>query len=261
MPNDPRQTAVDPASLPPRRSSGYPEPFRAAVEARIKRALGDPFGPPSSGQPRGAPPGCWSSQRHWHSHEDEFVYVVSGELVLVTDAGEQLMRPGMVAGFPAGRADGHHLINRSAAPWPSTSRSARASRRTRRSIPTSTWRSAAAPRATCLCTRTASRTELIGQCAGTAARGGRARAAQAPSSSSLLASCSARALNALSTSLPRGPPFPSHNVRCRALWRPKRSEKLGFSPQHRRVGERAERGFKLRFRVSSWQPGSRRRTL
>jgi uncharacterized cupin superfamily protein len=117
MPNDPRQTAVDPASLPPRRSSGYPEPFRAAVEARIKRALGDPFGLSQFGVNLvEMPPGCWSSQRHWHSHEDEFVYVVSGELVLVTDAGEQLMRPGMVAGFPAGRADGHHLINRSAEP-------------------------------------------------------------------------------------------------------------------------------------------------
>ena len=62
------------------------------------------------------PPGCWSSQRHWHSHEDELVYVVSGELTLVTDAGEQRLGPGMIAGFPAGEPDGHHLINRSDQP-------------------------------------------------------------------------------------------------------------------------------------------------
>ncbi len=114
MSDDLRRPAVDPATLPPRRGSGYPEPFQTAVEGRIKRALGDAFGLTQFGiNLVEMPPGCWSSQRHWHSHEDEFVYVVSGELVLVTDAGEQPMRKGMVAGFPAGRADGHHLINRS----------------------------------------------------------------------------------------------------------------------------------------------------
>jgi uncharacterized cupin superfamily protein len=59
------------------------------------------------------PPGVWSSQRHWHSHEDELVYVLSGELVLVTDAGEEIMRPGDAAGFRAGVRDGHCLQNRS----------------------------------------------------------------------------------------------------------------------------------------------------
>jgi uncharacterized cupin superfamily protein len=103
--------------MPVRRGSGYPEPFRRAVEGRAKRALGDAFGLSQFGVNLvELPPGCWSSQRHWHAHEDEFVYVVSGELTLVTDAGEQPMRPGMVAGFPAGRADGHHLINRSGKP-------------------------------------------------------------------------------------------------------------------------------------------------
>ena len=58
-------------------------------------------------------PGAWSAQRHWHSAEDEFVYVVEGELALVTDQGEHTLRAGMVAGFPASRADGHHLVNRS----------------------------------------------------------------------------------------------------------------------------------------------------
>ena len=117
MPDNDRTPALDPSTLPERRGSGYPEPFRAAVEGRVKRALGDPFGLTQFGVNLvHMPPGCWSSQRHWHTHEDEFVYVVSGELTLVTDAGEQPLRPGMVAGFPAGRTDGHHLINRSDRP-------------------------------------------------------------------------------------------------------------------------------------------------
>jgi uncharacterized cupin superfamily protein len=61
-------------------------------------------------------PGSWSSQRHWHAEEDEFVYVLEGQVTLVTDAGEQVLGPGMAAGFPAGKADGHHLINRSDLP-------------------------------------------------------------------------------------------------------------------------------------------------
>ena len=59
------------------------------------------------------PPGCWSSQRHWHTLEDELVYILEGELVLVTDSGERALTAGMVAGFPAGKHDGHHMINRS----------------------------------------------------------------------------------------------------------------------------------------------------
>ena len=117
MQEDRRTAALDPSMLPERRGSGYPEPFRTAVADRAKRALGDPFELTHFGVNLvHLPPGCWSSQRHWHSHEDEFVMIVEGELVLVTDAGEQPMRPGMVAGFPAGRADGHHLINRSDQP-------------------------------------------------------------------------------------------------------------------------------------------------
>jgi uncharacterized cupin superfamily protein len=116
MPDD-QQTALDPSTVPERRGSGYPEPFRRAVADRAKRALGDAFGLSQFGVNLvHLPPGCWSSQRHWHSHEDEFVFIVEGELVLVTDAGERPMRPGMVAGFAAGRADGHHLINRSDRP-------------------------------------------------------------------------------------------------------------------------------------------------
>jgi uncharacterized cupin superfamily protein len=61
-------------------------------------------------------PGAWSSQRHWHSHEDEFVWVVEGELTLVTDAGEEILRPGDCAAFKRGDPDGHHLINKSGRP-------------------------------------------------------------------------------------------------------------------------------------------------
>ena len=59
------------------------------------------------------PPGAWSAQRHWHTHEDEFVYVLEGELVLITDAGEETLHAGDSAGFRGGEQDGHHLVNRS----------------------------------------------------------------------------------------------------------------------------------------------------
>ena len=112
-----RSPALDPQTVPARDGSSYPAPFRAAVEARAKRALGDATGLSQFGVNLvELPPGCWSSQRHWHTHEDEFVYVLDGELVLVSDAGEQVLRAGMAAGFPAGEPDGHHLINRSDRP-------------------------------------------------------------------------------------------------------------------------------------------------
>lgn len=107
---------LDPMSVEPRLGSGYPPPFNEAVARREKRALGDPLGLANFGVNLVTlPPGTASSQRHWHTAQDEFVYVVQGEIVLVTDAGEQVLRPGMAAGFPAGRADGHHLINRTGA--------------------------------------------------------------------------------------------------------------------------------------------------
>lgn len=106
--------AIDPDSLDERTGSGYPPPFRDAVAGRGKRALGDPFGLDQFGVNLvRLPPGAMSSQRHWHSHEEEFVYVVRGELVLVTDAGETPLRAGMCAGFKANSGDGHHLLNRS----------------------------------------------------------------------------------------------------------------------------------------------------
>jgi len=105
--------ALDPASVDERRGSGYPEPFRSRVAERIKRRLGDACGLTKFGVNLVTlPPGVPSALRHWHTLEDEFVYVLEGELVLVTDAGEQRLVAGMCAGFPAGRRDAHHLVNR-----------------------------------------------------------------------------------------------------------------------------------------------------
>lgn len=117
MPPVPKLLALDAETVPVRRGSDYPAPFDDAVAAREKRRLGEALGLAQFGVNLVAlPPGCWSSQRHWHSQEDEFVYVLEGELTLVTDAGEQVLGPGMAAGFPAGHPDGHHLINRTNRP-------------------------------------------------------------------------------------------------------------------------------------------------
>jgi len=106
--------AVDAVSVEPRIGSGYPAPFSADCAAREKRRLGNVFGLTQFGVNLvRLPPGQWSSQRHWHHGEDEFVYVLEGEPTLVTDAGEQRLSPGMIAGFKAGVPDGHHLVNRS----------------------------------------------------------------------------------------------------------------------------------------------------
>jgi len=107
---------MDPATIESVIGTGYPPPFAADCAARRKRRVGDALGLRNFGVNLVTlPPGTASSQRHWHSHQDEFVYVVEGEATLITDAGERALGPGMVAGFPAGKADGHHLVNRSEA--------------------------------------------------------------------------------------------------------------------------------------------------
>lgn len=107
---------IDKAAAPVRIGSGYPDPFHLCARTRRKQALGDAAGLGDFGVNLVTlPPGEWSSQRHWHSAEDEFVYILSGELVLVGEAGEQTLTAGDCAGFAKGVADGHHLINRSAA--------------------------------------------------------------------------------------------------------------------------------------------------
>ena len=104
---------LDLNSVPVVCGTGYPAPFHEAVDGRTRQALGDAGGLRQFGVNLvELQPGAASSQRHWHSHEDEFVTIVSGELVLITDDGETLMRAGDHAAFPAGRSDGHHLVNR-----------------------------------------------------------------------------------------------------------------------------------------------------
>jgi len=113
---EPLPQAVTADSLPPRIGSRYPAHFAGPSRLREKRPLGELFGLANFGanQVR-LPPGSWSSQRHWHTRQDELIYVLQGELVLVTDQGEQTLSAGMVVGFAAGSGNGHHLINRSAA--------------------------------------------------------------------------------------------------------------------------------------------------
>ncbi|MCW5700595.1 MAG: cupin domain-containing protein [Rhodospirillales bacterium] len=111
---DSKSPACDAESLPPRIGTSYPKPYDEPCAKRRKRALGDAFDLNDFGVNLVVlPPDCLSSQRHWHSHEDEFIYVLTGTLTLVTDAGETVLAPGMCAGFPAGVPDGHHLINKS----------------------------------------------------------------------------------------------------------------------------------------------------
>lgn len=94
--------------------SRYPQPYAAPCQERARRKLGDAARLTQFGvNLLRLPPGSWSSQRHWHSGEDEFVYVLEGELVLVCDDGEELLRAGDCAGFRAGDPVGHHLQNRS----------------------------------------------------------------------------------------------------------------------------------------------------
>jgi len=105
---------IDLDSVPERKGSAYPAPFHEETVDRIRQALGDAGGLTQFGvNLLHLPPGNWSSQRHWHSAEDEFVYVLSGEVALVTDAGEEILRAGDCAAFPKNDANGHHLVNKS----------------------------------------------------------------------------------------------------------------------------------------------------
>jgi len=105
---------IDVAVVPRRKGSGYPPPFDVPCAERIRQRLGDAGGLADFGVNLiHLPPGNWSSQRHWHSHEDEFVYVLEGEVVLVEDEGETILRAGDCAAFVKGSGNGHHMINRS----------------------------------------------------------------------------------------------------------------------------------------------------
>lgn len=107
----------NPADLPARRGTIYPAPLDEGFNGRIKRAMTGALGLTQFGvNLTTLEPGAKSSLRHWHAHEDECIYVLSGVLTLVQDDGEHVLTAGMAAGFPAGDANAHHLINRSADP-------------------------------------------------------------------------------------------------------------------------------------------------
>jgi uncharacterized cupin superfamily protein len=109
--------ALDVNAVAEVRGSGYPQPFKARMGDRAKRRLGDACGLTKLGVNLVTlGPGGQSALRHWHTLEDEFVYVLEGEVVLVTDAGEQVLKSGTCAGYPAGKRDAHHFINRSTRP-------------------------------------------------------------------------------------------------------------------------------------------------
>src|SRR5712671_3599329 len=105
---------IDVAALATVAGTFYPPPFDEPCRSRRRQKLGDPAGLTQFGvNLLVLPPLAWSSQRHWHTAEDEFVYVLAGEVTLVTDAGNEVLRAGDCAGFKAGDSNGHCLQNRS----------------------------------------------------------------------------------------------------------------------------------------------------
>jgi len=109
-------TVVNPAAVEARTGSAYPDHFKAVSEGREKKMLGHVAGLTQFGvNLTRLKPGAASALRHWHVEEDEFIYILEGEATLITDAGEQVLGPGMAAGFPAGKEDGHQLVNKTQA--------------------------------------------------------------------------------------------------------------------------------------------------
>jgi uncharacterized cupin superfamily protein len=105
---------IDLATVAKRVGSFYPAPFDQPCATRIRQRVGNAGGLVDFGvNLMVLPPGAWSSQRHWHSHEDEFVYIISGQVTLVEDQGKTLLGAGDCAAFPKGTGNGHHLINHS----------------------------------------------------------------------------------------------------------------------------------------------------
>ncbi len=107
---------IDIDALPEINATGYPPPFDELVKGRFRKKLGDAGGLTQFGvNLTRLAPGAGSAQRHWHRNEDEFVYVVAGEVVLIEDEGETVLKSGDAAAFKAGVRNGHHLVNRSGA--------------------------------------------------------------------------------------------------------------------------------------------------
>jgi uncharacterized cupin superfamily protein len=114
MAQETKAQAIEAAAAPVAAAGrGYPEPFASRVAGRVRRPLGDLFGLTNFGvNLTRLPPGGRSALRHTHTREDEFIFILEGEPVLVTNAGETPLRPGMCAGFKAGDGNAHHLVNR-----------------------------------------------------------------------------------------------------------------------------------------------------
>ena len=105
---------IDLDKVPLETTVGYPEPFWQPIVGRERKRLGNAVGLDQFGVNLVTlKPGAWSSQRHWHNGEDEFLVMLTGEAVLVEDAGRNVMRPGDCAAWPKGSTNGHHLINES----------------------------------------------------------------------------------------------------------------------------------------------------
>ena len=104
---------IDMSKLKARSATNYPDAFKHLVEGRLKTALGNAAGLTQFGvNLTRMPPGAASSIRHWHENEDEFVYILEGECTLIEDGGETILKAGDCAGFKAGVANGHHLVNK-----------------------------------------------------------------------------------------------------------------------------------------------------
>jgi uncharacterized cupin superfamily protein len=105
---------IDLASIPADTRTGYPVPLNRVVGGRQRKRLGNAAGLDQFGvNLTTLKPGAASALRHWHEQEDEFVFVLEGELVLIEDGGETALKPGDAAGFKANSPNGHHLVNRS----------------------------------------------------------------------------------------------------------------------------------------------------
>jgi uncharacterized cupin superfamily protein len=112
-----RPSTIDANTLEMKRGSSYPEVYRNDVLGRSRAKLGDQFGLTQFGvNIVTLDPGSWSSHRHWHATEDEFIHVLDGEVTLIDDGGAHTLSPGMCAGFRAGNGNGHQLQNNSSKP-------------------------------------------------------------------------------------------------------------------------------------------------
>jgi uncharacterized cupin superfamily protein len=115
MPRHP--SFIDALAQEQKSGSGYPGGFAKEVEGRERARLGDHFGLTQFGvNIVTLQSGSWSSHRHWHANEDEFIHVLTGEITLIDDEGAHILKPGMCAGFKAGNGNGHHLQNNTTAP-------------------------------------------------------------------------------------------------------------------------------------------------